>query len=306
MLGAMHRGERPSPWVRVGVLLVATAIVGWVDHASGPDVGMSLFYILPVVVGAWYGTRNEALLIAIAAAGSWYAVDLSWHVSAHYWISTWNGVTRLVMYSAIGTLVSIVRRDRDALNAMNDRLQKALEHEKSISRTDNLTELPNSRALYEKLDRVLAASRSTKEPVCLALLDVDNFKLVNDVYGHATGDDLLKRIAGEIRAAVRSDDFAARIGGDEFLILFREIDPEMAAAVGQRIIDCIATIGNDFPEAALGASIGIALFTAAPASRDEIILRADNAMYEAKASGKRRVVIVSDAPPASDQNEIIV
>lgn len=288
--------EWPVPRLaRLAALLAAIAIVGLIDYQSGPEIGMSIFYVAAIAAGAWYGGLAEAIVTALAATACWFAADLSAHGAPHVWISAWNGTTRLVMYVSIGVLTAIVRADRDRLREVNDRLAGALEAERSVARTDSLTGLPNSRAFYEKLDRVIAISGSTAEAVCIGLIDIDNFKRVNDIYGHAAGDDLLKRIADEVRGAVRSDDFAARLGGDEFVILFREFDPAAAEAVGGRIVDRVTAISGEFPGTDLGASIGIAVFTGTPESRDAIIFRADNAMYEAKAAGRRRVVVFSDA-----------
>lgn len=292
--------EWPVPRLaRLAALLAAIAIVGLIDYQSGPEIGMSIFYVAAIAAGAWYGGLAEALVAALAATACWFAADLSAHGAPHVWISSWNGTTRLVMYVSIGALTAIVRADRDRLQEANDRLEGALEAERAVARTDSLTGLANSRAFYEKLDRVLAISGSTAEAVCIGLIDVDNFKQVNDIYGHATGDDVLKRIADEVRGAVRGDDFAARLGGDEFVILFREFDPAAAEAVGGRIVDRVTALSVEFPRTDLGASIGIAVFTGLPESRDAVIFRADNAMHEAKAAGRRRVVVFSDDPPAA-------
>ena len=111
---------------------------------------------------------------ALVAAGCWLAADI--YTTEHLSVSLWNGLTRSVIYTATAFLIHRVRLDRDALDAMNARLQEALERETSLARTDALTGLPNSRAFLEQLPHDLARARREKKPVAILYLDVDHFK----------------------------------------------------------------------------------------------------------------------------------
>jgi diguanylate cyclase (GGDEF)-like protein len=125
----------------------------------------------------------------------------------------------------------------------------------------------------------------------VAYLDLDNFKGVNDRYGHVVGDELLSRIGAALRSTIRAGDIAARLGGDEFAILFWNAERGAIEGIAQRVIERIDEVGHDYPEAGLGASVGIAHFTGVPESVEDILTRADHAMYQAKAAGKGCLVV---------------
>ncbi|MFA7386426.1 MAG: GGDEF domain-containing protein [Thiohalobacteraceae bacterium] len=161
---------------------------------------------------------------------------------------------------------------------------------------DALTDLPNRRLLLDRLEHQLAISGRTGRPGALLFIDMDNFKTVNDTFGHAVGDLLLIEVACRLRATVRESDTVARIGGDEFVVMLDELSgtcaeaPALAADIAQKILEelnrpydlrghqCIST-----------PSIGIALFCGQDLSPDQLIRRADQAMYQAKSAGRNRV-----------------
>ncbi len=153
--------------------------------------------------------------------------------------------------------------------------------------TDPLTGLANRAAFGTALhDALTDAGR----PIALLLLDLDDFKVVNDSLGHAAGDELLRHVARRLRAAVRGHDLCARLGGDEFAVLLTEPEHD-ALTVGQRLVDLIATpVSLHGRLAHVGASVGIA-FPAARATTDDLMQQADTAMYAAKAKGKDRVQV---------------
>jgi diguanylate cyclase (GGDEF)-like protein len=152
---------------------------------------------------------------------------------------------------------------------------------------DALTGLANRAAFTAALDAALAGLR---RPVALLFLDLDDFKLVNDGLGHAAGDELLCRIADRLRAGVRAGDLCARLGGDEFAVLLG--DDRDAAAVGQRLVELVATpVRLRGRLARVGASVGLAFTADAGTTGEQLVQRADVAMYAAKAKGKNRVQV---------------
>lgn len=268
--------------VTLGGLLVVAGI-GWLDLATGPELGMSLFYLLPIVatakwVGAW-----PAFVVAVAAGLAWFGADMAHYGRQHLALSLWNGGTRLAIYVAMGQLVARVQADRRRLRAQ-------LERESELSRTDHLTGLANVRGLGDAISRELARARRVGRPVCLAYIDLDNFKQVNDRHGHAAGSEMLRDVAAAILATVRAADVAARLGGDEFGVLFADLEEEEASQVAARILERIREVGGRYPDARVGASVGIAFFVEAPANADVLLGEADRAMYLAKHGGKDRVV----------------
>jgi diguanylate cyclase (GGDEF)-like protein/PAS domain S-box-containing protein len=177
----------------------------------------------------------------------------------------------------------------EALKVSEGKLQAALESEKNLSRVDFLTGIPNRRMFYQALTLEGKRSRRYGRPVTLVYIDVDNFKYLNDHFGHATGDELLKTIGGTLETSVRSTDMAARLGGDEFAILLPETDePSAGVIVGKLRQNLNAAIGpRGWP---VTFSFGVVTFPVALDSTEEMIKRADEFMYEAKRGGKSAVV----------------
>lgn len=163
-----------------------------------------------------------------------------------------------------------------------------------LATTDPLTELANRRALIARLEQETERSRRYSTPMAIAMVDLDNFKLVNDTYGHDVGDQVLRRTANAIRSSVRSVDLAARYGGEEFTVLFPHLTLEQAVGAMER---CRAAIADDTAEPRLTVSVGVAASPPAPADLDVLLSLADQALYAAKQSGKNRVVA---APSALD------
>ena len=169
-------------------------------------------------------------------------------------------------------------------------LQEELERQ---ARTDPLTGLLNRRAFLADMAIRLSAARRSARPAALVYVDVDNFKAVNDLHGHAAGDGVLRRIADRLRRGARASDLVARVGGDEFALWLDEADPEGAERRGRELLairDEIADMSGS-PEQPLGISVGIvAVDPRAEDGIDRLIERADAAMYEAKRGGKGRLV----------------
>ncbi|HEX8171744.1 MAG TPA: GGDEF domain-containing protein [Thermoanaerobaculia bacterium] len=270
----------------VGTALAAAAValVGWLDYATGPEIGLSLLYLMPVAAAGWFGGVASAILIGCAAGAVWLGADVALHDAAHLPVSLWNAFTRLVIYVSEGVFLALLRRDRDMLRGL-------LHRETVLARTDAGTSLPNARAFLEVVDAELERVRLTGEPLCLAYVDLDHFKSINDRHGHATGDAVLQHVARALTLATRDADVVARLGGDEFGILLRRVEPDQAAAVGQRVVTCVREIGDQHSEPMLGATVGIVHARTPPQNASELLHAADNAMYAGKSSGKGRVVV---------------
>ncbi|MCW3041406.1 MAG: hypothetical protein JWM31_3311 [Solirubrobacterales bacterium] len=159
---------------------------------------------------------------------------------------------------------------------------------------DPVTDLPNRRLLNEHLDLALARARRCGRALALLYLDLDDFKLINDSLGHSAGDRMLVKVAERLHDRVRDADVLARHGGDEFLVLLADLDPEEAAAAAQRaargILDALAlpfvVAGT---EVHITGSIGISLLPADAADAESLLRHADAAMYQAKADGHDQV-----------------
>jgi diguanylate cyclase (GGDEF)-like protein len=166
----------------------------------------------------------------------------------------------------------------------------ALQRERTLSRTDALTGLANSRAFREEAQRVLARSKRHDRPVSLAYIDVDDFKKVNDTLGHQAGDELLRTIGTAIARTARAGDLTARLGGDEFAVLLEETDRDGARAFLTRTREQLAaTLQNG--ARAVTTSMGAVTFAHAPSDVEELVQKADALMYAAKSAGKDRFVL---------------
>jgi len=172
------------------------------------------------------------------------------------------------------------RRSADELVAAQARLAHLAYH-------DALTDLPNRLLFQEHLEQAIARARRGNQAVAVLFVDLDDFKLVNDSHGHTTGDELLRVVADRLRDAVRATDVVARLGGDEFLVLVADIDLEGAAEAAERVAANIRAALSAPVLLALGelythASIGASLYPADADSAEELLSKADIAMYRAK------------------------
>jgi diguanylate cyclase (GGDEF)-like protein len=155
---------------------------------------------------------------------------------------------------------------------------------RELSRSDELTGLPNRRAWNDELPRALEAARRDGNPVTVALLDLDRFKQFNDAYGHPAGDRLLKAASAAWHGELRKVDLLARYGGEEFIVLLPGADTEQASLVIGRAL-AATPLGQTF-------SAGIAIWDGAETS-DQLIQRADAALYAAKGTGRNRIALAA-------------
>lgn len=153
---------------------------------------------------------------------------------------------------------------------------------------DPLTDLPNRRFFVEMVNKTIAGAARGRRSFALLALDLDGFKLVNDLYGHAGGDELIRAFSRRISEHLRAGDVLARLGGDEFAILQSDVThPEQSISLAQRLVDALrepVRIGHT--DCTVSASIGVAVYPSDGDEVDDLIRNADTAMYRAKADGK--------------------
>ncbi len=157
---------------------------------------------------------------------------------------------------------------------------------------DALTNLNNRRQFESRLKQEIAATKRQKNPLCAMMIDIDFFKKVNDTYGHASGDEVLRTVASIIKACLRESDIPARYGGEEFAVLLPFTHIEEAQIVGERLRKAVeaATINIDKLSINVTISMGLAEFTP-ELTGEELFKNADKALYEAKESGRNKVCI---------------
>lgn len=185
-----------------------------------------------------------------------------------------------------------IEQDRFRLAEKNEELQQANEILAQLSITDGLTKLHNHRYFQDHLTREIKRVSRTKQPLSLILLDIDDFKLLNDTHGHAAGDEVLVSLASIMNDSARESDLIARYGGEEFVILMLNTDLAGAVHLAEKIRMTVEStrliIGDTMKPIEITISLGVALFDG---SRREFFSEADRALYQAKAAGKNCVII---------------
>jgi diguanylate cyclase (GGDEF)-like protein len=197
-----------------------------------------------------------------------------------------------VSYEQILRRLEMLLAEKEALAAQ---LQRANAELANVAATDPLTGLPNRRAFEEALRRDFARAMRDDSPVALVMVDVDHFKKVNDTHGHATGDEVLRKVADVFRGALRTGDVPARLGGEEFVAILPGSDAEGGRIVAERVRALLSATDMPGPSGAfrVTASLGVASVRGEKCKDAETktLERADAALYDAKRAGRNRVVI---------------
>ena len=206
----------------------------------------------------------------------------------------WNEMVAVVGLCIIALLIYFL--------AANSRYRRQLV---KLASQDGLTGLPNRRRVAELANAALQAARETGRPLTIGVIDMDHFKVINDCCGHATGDDVLKEFARASREALRDCDVMGRWGGEEFLLVMPGASLEVASANLQRLRTLVSAIR--LPSTAIGMKVslsaGLAAFDDSVKSLDELIARADGALYTAK-DGGRDCVHIADATQRTGSHAI--
>jgi two-component system cell cycle response regulator len=188
------------------------------------------------------------------------------------------------------------RRYQDSLRA---NFQRSL----SLALTDSLTGLYNRRYLEAHLGNLMERVLQGGKPFALLVIDIDHFKRINDTYGHAAGDEVLRELAERLLHSVRNFDLVARLGGEEFVVVMPDAAPEVATAVAERLCQRVArrpfTLSNPAAQIDVTISIGCAAAGGEAERPESLLKRADDALYGAKRNGRNQVVVAGRAEIAA-------
>lgn len=269
-----YLGKKSRPFLIVLVFLLAL-FIGVIRYLTGPDFAFSLFYLLPISLGAWFVGRKTGILLAIVSSMSWLVADLM--MAPHYShpvIPYVNETLRLSVFLLVVVILST--------------LKGVLEREKIFARKDFLTGIANRHAFFEFANIEISRCRRYEYPLTVLYIDCDDFKTINDYFGHQTGDNLLKTVADILQKIIRATDIVARLGGDEFAVLLPGAGYEPAQVVTRKIQKALVDVmqKNRWP---ITFSFGAVTFNNVPDTVDEIIKRADSLMYSAKQDGKNMI-----------------
>lgn len=259
---------RRLPAGHLRLLVYSTVgMIAYADHVLGYEFGFSIFYLLPIIIATRNLGRNTGLLISVICAALWSAMD-NWHganVSSQL-VFIWNACIRFTLF-----IITVMIFD-------------GWEKEKENARTDALTQVANRLAFEEFGNIEIRRCRRYGHPFSIIYLDVDNFKIINDRFGHRAGDRLLSLLAESLRAHFRETDLVARLGGDEFSIILVETNAEGAHAALNRVCEQLEKIPRVGSIVTL--SIGLLTYLKPPESFDDAVKKADELMYLAKNKGK--------------------
>ncbi len=264
-------------WCALSALLLV--VVSIVDYFTPSDLALSLYYFLIVALVAWKtGSSTVTMGVALSSAAVWLAAESLKAGGPNRMVLLLNGTSRLVILVALGWVIC--------------RLKVALNAERALARTDFVTGALNARAFHEETRIEAERARRSGHSLTVAYVDLDNFKAINDNFGHSRGNDVLRQVAETMKSDLRLGDRVSRVGGDEFALLL----PETGYARGRQAITRLqATLRRAMEQHGwpVTFSIGVAVFDAPAMDIDAILRKADEMMYQAKAAGKNRFRIYS-------------
>ena len=276
---AVRGSWQPSAAATLSLAAIAVLLIAWVDYVTGVELRVFPLYFLPVLAVSLRLGRGPGLATAAACAAAWY-------------LAHWEP-GRPRTYTAVDVANVFVMAIAFAVVALLGAAQRGwLERERALSRTDGLTGLLNGRGFYEAAAVELARSSRYRHALTVAYVDLDEFKEVNDRFGHARGDAVLVAVARAMRRACRSTDLVGRLGGDEFVLLFPETGREAAEPTLVKLRSRVEQAAREEGHR-VTVSVGSVSFADPPADVEVLVHEADRTMYAAKAGGKDAPLCVS-------------
>ena len=257
--------------------LICSIVVGVSDVIAPDDYIFSFLYLLPISFTTWFAGKSAGLFISVLCTVFWSVG----HSKVGIYASIWNTFSSLGLFCVVSVMLA--------------RIRQMWETEITRSRTDPLTGVMNMRAFSEIVEYEISSLQRQSSPFSVAYLDIDNFKEVNDRYGHKKGDELLKAVVACLVENLRQSDLVARMGGDEFTIFFPATNQDAAKFVIQRVKEHLMILSDDnnWPTT---FSMGVLTCTNGNCSLDEIVSNADTLMYEVKSAGKNDVRFAEYVP----------
>ncbi|WP_058306102.1 GGDEF domain-containing protein [Gracilibacillus massiliensis] len=260
-------------------------------------VPVHLFYF-PIILAGWYWKMPGGLIVGMISgvlAGPLLFLEVTGNVNqmTMYWM------IRLVFFSIIGGFVgNLFKKMRDDTKELTAH-RKELEIQSKFANIDGLTLIPNRRKLDQVLEKEYEKFSEELTPLSVIMIDIDEFKVYNDTYGHLQGDECLKEVSGKIESLVRQEDFFARYGGEEFVIILPGTNRENALEEAKKIKNGIASLEIEHKcssiEPYVTISMGLeTIISTSDFGASELLKRADQALYNAKRNGRNQISAYSE------------
>jgi diguanylate cyclase (GGDEF)-like protein len=262
-----------SFWGIVGFILVV--FLGIVDYGTGVELSITLFYLIPILLAVWFANEDLGLAIAAASAITWFLTEYANGIKySNIMIYVWNTLIRLGFFIVASRLLA--------------ELKRALRANQELTRVDYVSGAVSIRYFYDLAQIEISRSQRYGHPFTLVYIDLDNFKAINDLFGHITGDNVLRTMTECVQRQTRPTDIFARLGGDEFALLLPETGGKEVKEVVGRIH---STLVNEMLNNAwmVTFSIGVVTYHQVPKSVDEMLKLADSMMYSVKTNSKNGV-----------------
>jgi diguanylate cyclase (GGDEF)-like protein len=255
-------------WSAIGLFLLCGVAAG--DYLSGSQLSFSLFYLIPIVIFSITVGSHIGIGVALISTIIWVVIEVITVENVNSFIHLWNTIIRLGFFLLPAILL------------------RAIERERLLARTDSLTGAINNRYFIELLQQEVDRSNRYARPFTIAFIDLDNFKTVNDTFGHTFGDTLLRTFAEYMKTNLRKTDFVARVGGDEFAILLPETDEPAARAAISTLFKKMTSEANS-KQWPVTFSVGVLTLQSPKISVNKILSTADKMMYQVKNNGKNNI-----------------
>lgn len=242
--------------------LAWVALFGALDTLVPVKIDFSFLYLLAVAFVTWFAGKGSGFIISLVCASLWSVDNF---VENDLIVSIWNVFSTFAIFIAVSVMLS--------------KIHQLWKNDTALSRTDPLTGVMNTRAFSELVDYEILRLQRDGSPFSLAYLDVDNFKTVNDRYGHKMGDELLKAVVSNMLENLRKTDVIARMGGDEFAIFLPTTNHEAVKVVMRKVREGLRslTANHNWP---ITFSIGVVTCNHGACELDGIVTLADELMYE--------------------------
>ncbi|WP_158560673.1 GGDEF domain-containing protein [Paenibacillus contaminans] len=279
------------------IIALGTVLSGIVVAFHSNTNGIQLVFLLPMLISIFYFQRRKVAL-SFTLNTFVFFVLLAFHPGL---MARLNGndivLTLAVLMAGLVIANGILSRGiemqqhlKKTVEAQQDLLVKNVMMDK-LSKTDALTELYNHKTFHEYLDKLIEHAEKNGLSLQLAIIDIDNFKKINDTYGHWIGDIILRQVASAIRGHIATDDFAARYGGEEFTVIFTDKTLDQAYHIVESIRHAIErTNQRELEGQPVTISIGLQAYNRG-AGKESLFKDTDASLYKAKRSGKNRTVI---------------